>query len=141
MMGMALYPYLVAAHVTVVVFFVGGLLAHDRMMNAVARQPPHQQAGTLSVLFQLDRRLTTPALLLTWALGLSLAVWAGWFPSAWLVVKLVFVVALSALHGTQSGRLRRFIRDREPARGIPGAGIAMPIAMLTIAVLAIVKPI
>jgi len=65
------YPYLVAGHVTAVVFFVGGLIAHDRIVHAVARQPQQQQAGTLAVLVQLDRRVTTPALLLTWALGLS----------------------------------------------------------------------
>jgi uncharacterized membrane protein len=137
---MEFYPYLVAVHVTAVVFFVGGLLAHDRIMNAAARQPQQQQAGTLEILFQLDRRVTTPALLMTWALGLSLAVWAGWFPSTWLVVKLAFVVALSALHGMQSGQLRRFVRDAVPAKGIPGVGIAIPIAMLAIAILAIVKP-
>ncbi len=110
------------------------------MMRGVARQPQPQQAGTLEILFQLDRRVTSPALLMTWALGLSLAVWAGWFPSTWLIVKLIFVVALSALHGMQSGRLRRLMRDGEPAKGIPGAGIAIPVAMLAIAILAFVKP-
>lgn len=137
---MEFYPYVVAAHVTAVVFLVGGLLAHDRMMNATALLPREQQAGTLAILFQLDRRVTTPALLLVWALGLSLAVWGRWFPSPWLLVKLVFVLALSALHGVQSGRLRRFVRDTKPAAGIPGAGLAIVIAMLAIAVLAVVKP-
>ena len=138
---MDFYPYLVAAHITAVVFFVGGLLAHDIIINAVARQPQQQQGATLNILFPLDRHVTTPALLVTWALGLSLAVWAGWFPSKWLVVKLVFVVALSALHGMQSGQLRSFVRDGKPARGIPGVGIAIPVAMLTIAILVMVKPI
>jgi uncharacterized membrane protein len=137
---MEFYPYVVAAHVTAVVFLVGGLLAHDRMMNATALLPREQQAGTLAILFQLDRRVTTPALLLVWTLGLSLAVWGRWFPSPWLLVKLVFVLALSALHGVQSGRLRRFVRGAKPAAGIPGAGIAIVIAMLAIAVLAVVKP-
>ncbi|MEH2513579.1 hypothetical protein V1291_004933 [Nitrobacteraceae bacterium AZCC 1564] len=41
----------------------------------------------------------------------------------------------------QSGQLRRFVRDGKPARGIPGLGIAIPVAMLTIAVLAMVKPV
>lgn len=137
---MEFYPYVVAAHVTAVVFLVGGLLAHDRMMNATALLPREQQAGTLAILFQFDRRVTTPALLLVWAFGLSLAVWGRWFPSPWLLVKLVFVLALSALHGVQSGRLRRFVQDTKPAAGIPGAGLAIVIAMLAIAVLAVVKP-
>ena len=138
---MELYPYLVAAHVTAVVFLVGGLLAHDRMISAAAPLPQAQQAGTLAVLFRVDRHVTTPALLLTWALGLFLAVWAQWFSSRWLLAKLVLVVALSAIHGLQSGRLRRFLRDGKPATTIPGAGIGIAIAMLAIAVLAVVKPI
>jgi uncharacterized membrane protein len=141
MTAIEFYPYLVAGHVTAVVFLVGGLLAYDRMMNVIAQYPQEQQAGTLAVLLQLDRRATTPALLLTWVLGLSLTVWAGWFPSPWLMVKLVFVVALSTLHGVQSGRLRRFVRDEKPAKGTPGISIGIVVAMLTIAILAVVKPI
>lgn len=140
-MDIDLYSCLIAVHVTAAVFLVGGLLAHDRMISAAAGLPRDQQAGILMVLFRLDRNVTTPALLLTWILGLSLAMWAGWFPAAWLMVKLVFVVGLSALHGMQSGRLRRFIRDGKPAVAIPGAGIAIVLAMLAIAVLALVKPI
>lgn len=138
---MTFYPYLVAAHVTAVVFLVGGLMAHDRMMNVIAQYPQEQQTGALAALLRLDRHVTAPALLLTWIFGLSLALWAGWFPSLWLMVKLAFVVALSALHGVQSGRLRRIVRDGKPAKSIPGAGIGMVIAMLLIAILAVAKPI
>jgi uncharacterized membrane protein len=137
---MEFYPYLVAAHVTAVVFLVGGLLAHDRIMSAAARLPREQQAGILAVLLRLDRYAITPALLLTWTFGLSLAVWAQWFSSRWLMVKLVFVLALSALHGVQSGRLRRSLRDGKAAAGLPGASIGIMLAILIIAVLAVVKP-
>src|SRR5262245_17396013 len=37
--AMNLYPYLVAAHVTAVAFFVGGMLAQDRMVHATAQYP------------------------------------------------------------------------------------------------------
>lgn len=136
----ALYPYLVAAHVTAVVFLVGGMLAQDRMVKEVAKHPKEQQAGTLTVLLWFDRCFTAPALLLTWVFGLSLAVWAEWFPSLWLMFKLVVVVALSAFHGMQSGRLRRLVQGGQPEKRIPGAGFGIVLAMLTIAVLAIVKP-
>jgi putative membrane protein len=138
---MGFYPYVVAMHVTAVAFLIGGMIAHDRMMNAISLYPQEQQVGTLATLLQLDRRVTTPALLLTWIFGLLLAVSAGWFSSRWLIIKLAFVVALSALHGIQSGRLRHHVRDGKLAKGIPGAGIGMVIAMLTIVVLAVVKPI
>jgi uncharacterized membrane protein len=138
---MNLYPYLVAAHVTAVVFLVGGMLAHDRLVTGMERLPLEKQAGMFTTLLVLDRHVVTPALLLTWVLGLSLALWAGWLAAPWLRIKLVIVVLLSALHGVQSGRLRRFIRGGKPVRRIPGAGVAVVIAMLAIAVLAIVKPI
>ncbi|MBZ9772563.1 CopD family protein [Mesorhizobium sp. CO1-1-8] len=137
---MEFYPYLVAAHVTAVIFLVGGLMAHNRIVDAIARRQPEQQGGALAVLLQFDSRVTTPALLFTWALGLSLAVWGQWFPSLWLIVKLVFVVGLSALHGIQSGRLRRAIRDGTAVVGLPGTGAGIIIATLAIATLALVKP-
>lgn len=103
----AIYPYLVAAHVTAVVFLVGGLLAQERMVNAISLSPPEEQAGMSAALQRFERTVTTPALLLTWIFGLSLALGAGWLSSPWLIVKLIFVVALSAFHGVRSGRIRR----------------------------------
>lgn len=140
MTAMEFYPFLVAAHVTAVVFLVGGMLAQDRMVRAMAACPQERQAALLVILLRLDRRVTAPALLLAWIFGLSLTIWAGWFPSGWLVAKLAFVIALSALHGMQTGRLRRFARDGKPADSLPGAGPAIVVMMAAIAVLAFVKP-
>ena len=138
---MAFYPFLVAAHVTAVVFLVGGMLALDRMVAAVSRSPQDQQAGTLTALARFDHQVVTPALLLAWIFGITLAVWAEWFPSTWLTVKLAVVVAVSAFHGLQSGRLRRSARDGTLAEGMTGAGAGLVLAMLIIAILAIAKPI
>tara|TARA_E500000305_G_scaffold108714_1_gene111725 strand:+ start:696 stop:1112 length:417 start_codon:yes stop_codon:yes gene_type:complete len=138
---MEFYPFLVAAHVTAVVFLVGGMLALDRMVVAVARSPQDQQAGTLTALARFDRQVVTPALLLAWIFGITLAVWAEWFPSTWLMVKLAVVVAVSAFHGLQSGRLRRSARAGTLAEGMTGAGAGLVLAMLIIAILAIAKPI
>ncbi|WP_232301082.1 CopD family protein [Caldimonas taiwanensis] len=140
MMVAAIYPYFLAAHVTAVVFLVGGLLAQERIINAIPQSPPETQAGVLVALQRLERTVTTPALLLTWILGLSLALSAGWLSSGWLIVKLIFVVALSALHGVRSGRIRRSLRTRTAIEKIPGADLGVLVAMLVIAVLAIVKP-
>lgn len=138
---MSFYPYLVAAHVAAVVIFVGTLFATNRLIGAASSRPLVEQAAALPLLLRLDHRVTTPAMLLSWTFGLSLAVWASWFPAAWLIAKLAIVLALSALHGIQSGRLRRGIRDGAPVSPIPGAGLGIVIAMLAVAVLAVVKPI
>ncbi|KAF1701475.1 CopD family protein [Pseudoxanthomonas suwonensis] len=136
----AIYPYLVAAHVTAVVFLVGGLLAQERMVNAISLSPPEEQAGMLAALQRFERTVTTPALLLTWIFGFSLALGAGWLSSPWLIVKLIFVVALSAFHGVRSGRIRRCLRTGASVEKIPGAELGIVVAMLVIAILAIVKP-
>ena len=53
------------------------------------------------------RALATPGLVLTWLLGILNAVQGDWFDDGWLHTKLVFVLALSALHGVMLARLRR----------------------------------
>jgi putative membrane protein len=51
----------------------------------------------------------------TWILGILNAVQGDWFDDGWLHVKLVFVLALSALHGVLSARLRTI----EMGGGVP----------------------
>ncbi|WP_428697775.1 CopD family protein [Stappia sp.] len=137
---MAFYSYLVAAHITAVVFLIGGMFAHNRIMNAIIQYPLDRQTAALEPLRRLERSVTAPALLLTWTFGLGLALWGGWFPDMWLVVKLIVVIGLSGLHGVQSGQLRRMLRDERPASTIPWSGTSILIGMLTIAILAVVKP-
>jgi len=61
------------------------------------------------------------AILLVWALGLTLALQGHWFRSVWLPAKLVIVLALSAWHGVQSGVLRR-LAGGASTRGGRGSG-------------------
>ncbi|MGE8517029.1 MAG: CopD family protein [Alcaligenes nematophilus] len=137
---LSFYPYLKAVHVTAVVFLVGGMLFHDQVVRALAKAPQQQQPASLALLLEVDRRVTSPALLLTWIAGLTLAISVGWLAAKWLLVKLVFVVVLSALHGVQSGRTRRFIAEGKPVKPLPYASVGIIITMLAVAVLAIVKP-
>ena len=136
---MNLYPFVVAAHVTSVVFFIGGMLMEARLVLALTRASSVQQATALEALLRLDRQIVTPAMALTWTFGLTLALWYEWFGSPWRLIKLVIVVALSALHGMQSGRLRRGLWQGE-VRPVKSASAAIILGMLTIATLAFVKP-
>lgn len=136
---MDLYPFVVAAHVTSVVFFIGGMLMEARLVLALTHLSSVQQATALEAILRLDRQIVTPAMALTWTFGLTLALWYEWFGSPWLMIKLVVVVALSALHGMQSGRLRRGLWQRE-VRPVRGASTAIILGMLVIATLAFVKP-
>jgi putative membrane protein len=140
----ALYPWLKAAHVAAAIAFVGGLLAGAIALEVVQsdRFPAPASVAFIEVARAWDRRVTTPAILLVWALGLTLALQGHWFHSVWLPAKLVFVVALSAWHGVQSGTLRRLAGGAPvgPRRGGGFVPFAILVAMLAIVLLAVLKP-
>jgi putative membrane protein len=140
----ALYPWLKAAHVAAAVAFIGGLLAGAIALAAVQsdRFPATASTAFMQVVRAWDRRVTTPAILLVWALGLTLALQGHWFHSAWFPAKLAIVVTLSAWHGVQSGTLRRVAGGRAmgPGRGLTITPFAILAAVVVIVLLAVLKP-
>jgi uncharacterized membrane protein len=98
-----IYPIVKALHLVSVFLFVGGLLAGALRLASASPTP----AGTLRNPLQWHRRVTTAAMFGAWTFGLMLAEVGHWFPAPWLIIKLALVLALSALHGVLSGRLRR----------------------------------
>jgi len=98
--------------------------------------------STIITLRRWDRRVGTPAMILVWLLGITLAVQGGWFVAGWLHAKLLLVILLSAVHGMQTGTLRRLSTD--PNKKVPGfLKIAAPINLvfvLCIVFLAVAKP-
>ena len=73
-----------------------------------------------------------------WAFGIGLAASGGWFTYGWLQAKLVLVVLLSAIHGLQSGQIRRLAAGKavQPLRA---EALVVP-AVIATAVLAVIKP-
>jgi protoporphyrinogen IX oxidase len=127
------YPWLKALHVAAAMAFAGGVLA---VAIVLAANEPSR--AVIDQVRRWDSWVTTPAMLLVWGLGLSLALTGQWFAHAWLQAKLVLVVALSGLHGVQSGRLRRLAKGDEltPPRF---AALAL-FCIVAIAILATGKP-
>jgi putative membrane protein len=125
-----------ALHVTAMAAWLGGT-------GTAAALAGGADAARAGVLRRLAVRVLSPAMLVTLALGIWLAVAGGWFREPWLHAKLVLVLALTGLHGVISGRLRRLAGGEAGAfpagwsRWIP-AVIAVSVA--AIAWLAIAKP-
>ena len=97
----AAYLWVKAAHVTFVIFWVAGLFI-------VPRYYVHHQATTpgsaedRAWIEREDRARTiilTPAMLITWTLGLLLALHLGAFGQAWFSAKLALVVAMTGYQG------------------------------------------
>ena len=131
------YPWVKALHVACALLFVGGVVANHLLLEAGHAPTDRIAALTLS-LRRWDRAVTTPAMLGVWAFGIGLAVSGGWFSHGWLQAKLAPVVLLSAIHGLQSGRVRRLALGHgvEPSET---SALVVP-AVIAIAVLAVVKP-
>jgi protoporphyrinogen IX oxidase len=137
-----LYPWLKALHVAAAVTFASGVLATAlilslrRDLEAGSWRDRHADR-----LRGWHSRVTTPAMLTVWALGLVLARQGGWFADRWLHAKLILVVTLSVVHAVQSGVLRRLANGSSPALRAPGLG-PLPILVLiaAIVILAVLKP-
>ncbi|SDF32191.1 Uncharacterized membrane protein [Massilia sp. PDC64] len=139
-----IYLWLKALHVVGVIVFTSGLLMQSYVLRLyrdlpVPRMPDEKRL--LSRCRQWDARVTVPALALAWICGLAAALYAGLFATAWLKVKLLAVVALSALHGVQSGELRR-LAENVSVTGKPGGRPpAVLLGLVACAVaLAVLKP-
>src|SRR5438874_1407142 len=104
-----LYPWLKALHVIAVIAWMAGMLYLPRLfVYHCEAEPGSRQSETFKV---MERRLLTiiinPAMVVSWALGIWLAWWGGWYASPWLHAKVVLALLLSGVHGF----FVRWVRD------------------------------
>ena len=134
------YTVLKALHVGAALVFAGGVLATALLLQ-VARSLALAARPVARVALRWSRTVTTPAMLLVWTLGLVLGIEGGWFSESWLWAKLVFVLILSALHGVQSGALRRWSGGLAPSPAVrsPAAVLLAVACLIVIAGLAVTK--
>lgn len=102
------YPWVKAAHVTFVIFWIAGLLLVPRFYVYHHEAAPGS-AEDRAWIEREDRARTiilTPAMLIVWVLGLMLAVHLGVFGQYWFSAKLLLVVILTGYQGwiTSYGR-------------------------------------
>jgi putative membrane protein len=63
---------------------------------------------------KLRKIILTPAMIIVWVLGLSMAYSGGWFASGWLHAKLTLVVVLTGYHGWLVGQTKKMARGERP---------------------------
>lgn len=110
----AAYPWVKAAHVIFVIFWMSGLFMLPRFYAY------HQDAPSGSDEWKrwadrearLIRIILNPAMVAVWALGLALVVNLGVATQRWFEIKFVGVVALSLYHGWMTGYARRIVDGR-----------------------------
>jgi putative membrane protein len=95
------YPWVKAAHLTFVIFWIAGLFLLPRFYvyhHATAPGSAEDRAWV-----ERERRTRSiilgPALVIVWLLGLALAVNIGAWNEGWFHAKLLFVILLSGFQG------------------------------------------
>ena len=142
-LGLA-YPWVKAAHVTFVIFWMAGLFLLPRLYVYHQEAP----AGSPEDRAWIEREarvrsiILNPAMAVTWILGLMLAFNVDAFHQGWFHAKFLLVIALSGYQGWLTGYGKKLARGERPLSGkavrmineIPG------IAAAIIVVLVIVRP-
>ena len=142
-LGLA-YPWVKAAHVTFVIFWMAGLFLLPRLYvyhQETAVGSPEDRAW-IERESRVRSIILTPAMALVWILGLMLAFNVDAFSQGWFQAKLALVIALTAYQGWLNGYGKKLARGERPLSGravrmineVPG------IAAAIIVVLVIVRP-
>jgi protoporphyrinogen IX oxidase len=138
------YAWIKAAHVIFVIFWIAGLFMLPRfyVYHQEAATGSAEEARWVEREAKLRNIILTPAMVLVWVLGLTLAYIGGAFTQGWLHAKLLLVFLLSGYHGYMIGYGKKLARGLRPASGkalrimneVPG------LATVLIVILVIVKP-
>jgi putative membrane protein len=117
------YPWVKAAHVIFVIFWMAGMFMLPRYLVY------HQEAvpGSAEAQAWVEREakirniILTPSIILVWVLGLALAVNAGMFSGVgglgWLHAKLFLVLVLSGYHGWAVGYAKKLAAGKPSLTG------------------------
>jgi putative membrane protein len=142
-LGLA-YPWVKAAHVTFVIFWLAGLFLLPRLYvyhhETVVGSP--EDRAWIEREARVRSIILTPAIALVWILGLMLAANLDAWHQGWFVAKILLVIALSGYQGWLGAYAKKLADGQRPLSGkalrmineIPGVAAAL------IVVLVIVRP-
>jgi putative membrane protein len=138
------YLWIKSLHVISIIAWMAGLLYLPRLFvyHCAAPAGSDQSDTFKNMERRLLRAIMTPAMILAWITGLTLAEQAGFFASGWLHLKLTLVLILSASHGYMSRCVRTFAADaNEKSHKFYRVLNEVPtLLMIIIVVAVIVKP-
>lgn len=139
-----MYLWIKAIHIIAVISWMAGMLYLPRLfVYHTAAEPGSPQAKTFEVMeHRLLTYIMTPAMGVSWILGIALMLQGDWLTAGWLHAKLVLVLAMSGMHGF----LSRYARDFRAGRNARTQKFyriineVPTILMILIVILVVVKP-
>ena len=110
---MTAYLWIKSLHVVSIIAWMAGLLYLPRLfVYHCGAAAGSEMSDTFKVMERrLLRAIMTPAMILAWITGLTLAVQAGFFTAGWMHFKLLLVLIMSGAHGYMSRCVRTFAAD------------------------------
>jgi protoporphyrinogen IX oxidase len=138
------YYWVLAAHVTFVIFWIAGLFLLPRFYvyhQECAVGSPEDRAW-IERESRVRSIILTPAMIVVWVLGLMLAFDIGAWTQGWFHAKLALVIGLSGYQGWLFSYGKKLSRGERPlsARVVRLLNEIPGIAVAIIVVLVIVKP-
>jgi putative membrane protein len=139
-----MYRWILAFHIIAVIAWMAGMLYLPRLFvyHSMAK-PGSEQSETFKVMeHRLIRYIMTPAMIVTWLLGIVLVLEGQFLGATWFHIKLVLVLAMTVLHGLFSHWAHDFARDRNArsAKFYRVANEIPTVLLIFIVILATVKP-
>jgi protoporphyrinogen IX oxidase len=98
------------------VFWLAGLFMLPRQCIYMLDHEPGSagEAKWATRMGKLRKIILTPAMIIVWVLGLSMAYSGDWFTSGWLHAKLALVLAMTGFHGWLVGQTKKMARGERP---------------------------
>ena len=140
------YLWIVAAHVIFVIFWMAGLFMLPRYLvyhqEALVAGRTEEAALWVEREGKLRAIILTPAMIVVWVLGLTLATIGHHWGEGWLHAKLLFVLVLSGYHGWAVGYAKTLARGvmKLDGRRLRMINEVPALAGAVIVVLVFVKP-
>ena len=140
----AAYPWVKAAHITFVIFWMAGLFLLPRFYVYHQESLPGspEDRAWIERGARVRSIILTPAMILVWVLGLMLAVHLSVFGQGWFSAKLALVVGLTAYQGWLGVYGKKLASGKRPlsSRAVRLINEIPGIAAALIVVLVIVRP-
>lgn len=139
-----LYLYVKALHIVAVIAWMAGMLYLPRLfVYHAASRPGSEQSETFKVMERrLLKAIMTPAMIVTWLLGIYLVLEGGFLTAGWFHAKFVLVLAMSGFHGLLARYQAQFARDanQHTQRFYRIINEIPTVILVLIVVLAVAKP-
>jgi putative membrane protein len=138
------YVWLKAGHIIFVIFWIAGLFMLPRfyVYHQEAAPGSEEEARWIERERRLRHIIVTPAMIMVWLLGLSLAWVTDAWTQPWFIAKLLLVLVLSGYHGWMIGYGRRLAAGQRSVsdRALRMMNEVPGIVVVLVVVLVIVRP-